>query len=274
MGRSVGLKRRTMTAAGALAGLLAGANAWAGSCDVEDSIGKAIGIEEPWLENAGYVFTQVTDNGTPQAVTLAPEVEARFNDHLGMELDLPAYTAQEPLGRAPSAFGPLAAGLKGVVLHDCDAAEGHAMLLTAEVEGQYWTARRPSVLPDEGNSVSGQLMWAALWNHWFEQGEAGYTRRVGSGITDGWFLNTSFGRPLSRRWTAQLELGIDDQLVLPARGRRGIEGSLMPQVSFRSSSGWLVALGEQASLQQGSSQTGWSSWLMLEHDFSDSDDPG
>ena len=273
MGWSIGLMRRTMTTAAAIAALLAGAPAWAGACNVEGYIGKAIGIEEPWLENAGYLFTRATNNGTPQAVTLAPEVEARFNDRLGMELDLPAYTGQEPLARAPSAFGPLAAGLKGVVLHDCDAAERHAMLLTAEIEGQYRTARRSSVLPDEGNSVSAQVMWAALWNHWFEQGEAGYAQRIGSGITNGWFLNTSFGRPLSRHWTAQLELGIDNQLVLPARGQRGIEGSLMPQVSFRSSSGWLTALGEQASLQQGSSQTGWSTWLMLEHDFADSDDP-
>lgn len=271
MSRSVRLQRWVMAGAGAVAALLAATSAWAGSCDVDGAVTKAIGIEESWLENAGYLFTQVTNNGRPDAVTLAPEVEARFNDRLGMELDLPAYTAQEPLTRSPSALGPLAAGLKGVVLRACGAAAGHALLLTGEIEGQYWTARRPSVLADEGNSATGQVMWAALWNPWFNQGEAGYTQRIGTGITSGWFLNTSIGRPLNRRWTAQVELGIDDSLAL-ADGGRGIEGSLMPQVSFRSLSGWLLALGEQASVQQGSSQTGWSTWVMVEHDFADSDE--
>jgi hypothetical protein len=247
-------------------------NAWASSCDIDSYLTKAIGIEEPWLENAGYLFTQATHDGGPQAITLAPELEGRFTDHLGMELDLPAYTTQEPLGRAPSAFGPLAAGLKGVGLHTCDLSQGRAALLTGEIEGQYWADARRSVLPDQGNAVTVQTMWAELWNPWFSEGEAGYTQRIGSGIASGWFFNTSFGRAVSSSWAAQLELEADDQLTL-AGGHRGIEGSVMPQISYRPSPEWLVAVGEQASLQQATSQTVWSSWLMIEREFSDSDDP-
>lgn len=271
MGRSFGFGRWVVVAGAVLAMTLATGSAWAESCDVDDYVTKAIGIEEPWLENAGYLFTQASNNSSPQTVTLAPEVDARLTDRLGMELDLPSYTAQEPLGRAPSAFGPLGAGLKTVGIQTCDLSEGRATLLTIEIEGQYWTDTRRSVLPGQGNSVTGQALWAELWNPWFSDGEVGYTQRIGSGITSGWFVNTSVGRALSSAWAAQLEVEVDDQLPTLTDGHR-IEGSVMPQISYRPSSQWLVALGEQASLQQGSSQIGWSTWLMIEREFSDTDD--
>jgi hypothetical protein len=273
MSRSFGFGRWSILAGAVLAIMLATGTVRAESCDVDDYVTKAIGIEEPWLENAGYLFTQVNNNSSPQAVTFAPEVEARFTDRLGMEFDLPSYTAQEPLGRAPSAFGPLGAGLKGVGIHTCDVSEGRATILTGEIEGQYWTDTRRSVLPGEGNSVTGQALWTELWNPWFSEGEVGYTHRIGSGITSGWFFNTSVGRTLSSAWAAQIELEVDNQLTL-ADGHRDIEGSVMPQISYRPSSQWLVALGEQASLQQGTSEAFWSTWLMIECEFSDTDDPG
>jgi hypothetical protein len=271
MSRSFGSGRWAMIGVAVAAAMLATGSAWANSCDVDAYVAKAIGIEEPWLENAGYLFAQVSDNGSPGAIALAPEIEARFSDRLGMELDLPAYTAQEPLGRAPSAFGPLAAGLKAVGIQTCALDEGRATLLTGEIEGQYWADPRPSVLPGQGNSVTGQAMWAQLWNPWFGEGEVGYTRRIGAGIVSGWFFNTSLGRSWRAGWSAQVELEADNQLTSAKRHR--IEGSVMPQIGYRTSSQWRVALGEQASLQQGASQTGWSTWLMIEREFADTDDP-
>ena len=50
-------------------------------------------------------------------------------------------------------------------------------------------------------------------------------------------------------WAGQLELEVDNQLTL-AGGHRGVEGSVMPQISYRPSSDWLLALGEQASRQR------------------------
>jgi hypothetical protein len=270
--RRICINSRAAILGAASAGLLAASSAWAGSCDVDDYLVKAIGIEEPWLENAGYLFTQVPNNGRPQAVTLAPEIEARLSDRFGMELDPPAYTAEEPLGRGPSAFGPLAAGLKEIGLYACAPSQGRATLLTGEIEGQYWAETRPSVLPGQGNSVTVQAMWAQLWNTWFSEGEAGYTQHIGSGITSGWFLNTSLGRALTQTWAVQLELELDDQLILTG-GHRGLEGALMPQISYRPSSDWRLALGEQASFQQQSAPTGWSSWMMVEREFADADDP-
>ena len=242
-------------------------HAQAQPCDVDDYITKAIGIEEPWIENAAYLYGQVDNNGSPRAATLAPELEARLAERVGLELDLPAYTAQEPLGRGPSAFGPLAAGIKLAGLHLCDMAHGRATLLTGEVEAQYWGDRRPQVLPGEGNSVTAQALWAQLWYPWFTQGEAGYTQRVGPGVTSGWFINTSFGRALGTAYAIQLEVELDNQLQLD-NGRRGMQGSLMPQIAWHVSPRWLLALGQQASFEQGASRPHWSTWLMLERELS------
>lgn len=253
---------------GALLGAQAQAQTWpVQPCDVDDYITKAIGIEEPWLENAAYLFAQANTNGSPQSLTLSPEIEGRFNDRIGMELDLPAYTANEPLGRGRSAFGPIAAGLKFAALHTCDLSEGRASLLTAEVEGQYWARPRQSVLPDQGNAVTAQVMWAQLWYPWFSQGEAGYTQRLGSGVTSGWFVNTSLGRAIRTVYAVQVEVEVDNQSTLD-NGQRGLEGSVMPQIAYHLTPQWLLALGEQASLQQGQSRhPQWSTWLMLEREF-------
>uniref|UniRef100_E6PMV0 Uncharacterized protein n=1 Tax=mine drainage metagenome TaxID=410659 RepID=E6PMV0_9ZZZZ len=279
--------------AGMLFGMQAQAQPWqVQPCDVDDYITKAIGIEEPWLENAVYGFAQADNNGSLRSLTLSPEFEGKFSERLGMELDLPAYTANEPLGQGQGAFGPVAAGLKFAALHTCNLSEGRASLLTVEVEGQYWAHPRPSVLPGEGNAVTAQVMWAQLWYPWFTQGEAGYTRGIGSqgnagppqisltptgggsasrpwgrsGVTSGWFVNTSLGHALGTAYAVQLEVEVDNQLTLDD-GHRGIEGSVMPQFAYHLTQQWLLAIGEQAAIQQGQSQPQWSTWLMVEHDF-------
>ncbi|MHB1691332.1 MAG: hypothetical protein ACYCSR_11860 [Thiomonas sp.] len=279
--------------AGMLFGMQAQAQPWqVQPCDVDDYITKAIGIEEPWLENAVYGFAQADNNGSLRSLTLSPEFEGKFSERLGMELDLPAYTANEPLEQGQGAFGPVAAGLKFAALHTCNLSEGRASLLTVEVEGQYWAHPRPSVLPGEGNAVTAQVMWAQLWYPWFTQGEAGYTRRIGSqgnagppqisltptgggsasrpwgrsGVISGWFVNTSLGHALGTAYAVQLEVEVDNQLTLDD-GHRGIEGSVMPQFAYHLTQQWLLAIGEQAAIQQGQSQPQWSTWLMVEHDF-------
>ncbi len=250
-----------------LSGVPAQAHPWlVQPCDVDDYITKAIGIEEPWLENAVYGFAQADNNGSPRALTLSTEFERKFSDRLGMELDLPAYTANESLGPGQGAFGPAAAGLKFAAVHTCNFSEGRASLLTVEVEGQYWANPRPSVLPGEGNTVTTQVMWAQLWYPWFTQGEAGYTQGVGAGAGSGWFVNTSLGHALGAAYAVQLEVELDNQVVL-GDGRRGIGGHVMPQIACHLTPQWLLALGEQAAIQQGQSRSLWSSWLMVEHDF-------
>ena len=87
--------------------------AFASCGSLDDAVTKATGIEEPWVENAGYVLASITRNAHPQTFTVAPEPEARFDRGLGMELDLPIYTTAQPLGSTAGAFGPFAAGLKG-----------------------------------------------------------------------------------------------------------------------------------------------------------------
>ena len=233
-------------------------------CDVDDYVTKAIGIEEPWIENAGYLFSQLSNN-KPGALTLAPEIEGRLSDRLGLELDLPAYTENNPLGQGSNALGPLAAGLKVAAVHTCNMGQGKATLLTIEVEGQYWADRRPDVLPGAGNAITVQAMGAQLWYPWFMQGEAGYTQRVGSGVASGWFVNTSLGKAISTVYAAQLEIELDRQLV-QADGHGGLEGYAMPQIAYHAPP-WLLALGEQAAFQQGDPHTQWSTWVMVEREF-------
>ncbi|HUX82430.1 MAG TPA: hypothetical protein VMV35_06300 [Halothiobacillus sp.] len=231
------------------------------NCDVDDFITKAIGIEEPWLENSGYLYAQL-NRGHPGSLTLAPEIESRFGDRIGMELDLPSFSADFPLGRGPSALGPAAAGIKYAVLHDCKGDSGEATLVTLEVEGQY----APQKLAGEGNAITSQIMWAQLWYPWFTQGEAGYTQQVGHGVTNGWFFNTSLGRAIHGVYSFQIEIEGDNQWVM-AHGVRGYQGYVMPQVAYHASPKWLVAVGEQAGRQQGNNHTVWSTWGMLEREF-------
>jgi hypothetical protein len=231
------------------------------NCDVDDFVTKAIGIEEPWLENSGYIYAQAS-HANPSSLTLAPEIEGRFSDQIGMELDLPEFSANFPLGRSQSDLGPTAVGLKFAALHDCNPAKGEATLVTFEVEGQY----SPAKLSGDGNSVSPQVMWAQLWYPWFTQGEAGYTQQVGNGVTNGWFANTSLGRAIHGVYAVQLEGEADNQLIM-ANGQRGLEGYLMPQVAYHASPKWLIAIGEQAEKQQGAHKTKWSTWGMLEREF-------
>ncbi len=231
------------------------------NCDVDDFVTKAIGIEEPWLENSGYIYAQASRD-EPSSLTLAPEIEGRFSDRIGLEFDLPEFSANFPLGRSPSALGPTALGLKFAALHECNPERGEATLVTFEVEGQY----SPAKLSGEGNSVSPQVMWAQLWYPWFTQGEAGYTQQVGKGVTNGWFVNTSLGRAIHGVYAVQLEVEGDNQLTM-ANGQRGLEGYLMPQVAYHVSPKWLIAIGEQAEKQQGAHETKWSTWGMLEREF-------
>lgn len=235
------------------------------NCDVDDYIIKAIGIEEPWVENAGYLYSQFT-KASPATLSVAPEIEARFNERLGMEIDLPAYTSTLPLGKGQTAFAPFAAGLKAGAIHKCNPDRGLATLLTFELEGQYWIDRRPDVMPGQGNAVTAQAMWAQLWYPWFNQGEIGYTQHVGTGVTSGWFINTSIGKTFDNpSYSFQLEVEADNQVLLD-NGGRGMEGYFMPQVAYRREP-WLFAIGEQANVQQGSLHPGWSTWLMVEREF-------
>jgi hypothetical protein len=79
-------------------------------------------------------------------------------------------------------------------------------------------------------------------------------------------VNTSLGRALNTAFAVQLEVEADNQLMLD-NGRRGIEGSVLPQVGYHLSQQWLLAVGEQVAFQQDTAQPQWSTWMMVERDF-------
>lgn len=235
------------------------------NCDVDDYISKAIGIEEPWLENAAYVFAQAS-NDRPGSLVLSPEVEARLGERVGLELDIPALTVNDPLGHAQAVAGPAGAGLKFAAIHTCEMDRGRATLLTFEAEAQQWIDPHPGELPGAGNTVAVQAMWAQLWYPWFTQGEAGYVQHVGAGPMSGWYINTSVGTNLRAGMAVQLEAEIDNESTR-SDGQRGLEGSLFPQISYHVGQEWTFALGEQVSLRQGDGHLQWSTVGMVEREF-------
>ncbi|MGC8504058.1 MAG: hypothetical protein ACP5MM_04600 [Acidithiobacillus sp.] len=238
----------------------------AATCEVDEYVTRAIGIEEPWLENAAYLFSQ-TANQAGGAWVLAPEMDLRLSDRVGLEIDPPAYVMNYPVGRGPAAFGPAGLGLKVPVPQRCNQlGRGRATIVTAEVEGQFWPAPQRNAIDGAGSSITAQVEWAQLWWPWFNQGELGYTQRVGTGVTSGGFVNTSLGRALDATTAIQVELELDDQLI---RGdeKRGLEGSVMPQVAYRPGPQWLLAIGEEFAVRENDWHPQISTMLMAEREF-------
>ena len=230
---------------------------WA-DCDNQGTP-KAIGIEEPWLENAGYLFAK-NFAGSPGSFALAPQADIRFSRWVGMEIDLPSWRVTG----SRSSSHALGAGLKVPLIAGCQGSRSPHTFLTAEIEGQYSPQRAP-ILNGPGNSVTAQVEWAQGAETFYE-GELGYTKGLGLGAISGWFLNTSVGRKLGKAVAIQLEFAIDHEDFL-ASGRLGLEGSILPQIAFHIFPSWLLALGEQIGWAQSQHKTQWRTWLMVEREF-------
>jgi len=238
----------------------------AATCEVDEYVTRAIGIEEPWVENAAYLFSEI-GNQSGGALVLSPEMDLRLSDRLGLEIDLPAYVMNYPLGRGPAAFGPAGLGLKVPVLESCNRlGEGRATVVTTELEGQFWPTPHRNAIDGAGSSITAQVLWARLWWPWFNQGELGYTQRVGTGVTSGGFINTSFGRAISATTAMQVELEMDNQLT-KSDGKRGLEGSILPQLAYRPGPQWLIAIGEEFAVRENDWHPELSTVLMVEREF-------
>lgn len=64
LNRPFGFSRWAVIAGAGFATTLATGSAGAERCDVDDYVTQVIGIEEPWVENAGDLFTQVTNRNS------------------------------------------------------------------------------------------------------------------------------------------------------------------------------------------------------------------
>jgi len=144
---------------------MANADSYVEQCDVDDYIIKAIGIEEPWIENAVYGFAQFSNNKNGQ-FSFYPEVEAKFSNRLGAEIDLPSYVSDYPIGKGNSGIGTFTIGPKVLLLRKCDFQEGKAYLLTFETEFSY--SPIPNSIASTGNSLAEQIEYCRI--HIFLQG--------------------------------------------------------------------------------------------------------
>jgi len=240
---------------------MANADSYVEQCDVDDYIIKAIGIEEPWIENAVYGFTQFSNNKNGQ-LSFYPEVEAKFSNRLGAEIDLPSYVSDYPIGKGNSGIGAVTIGPKVLLLRKCDFQEGKAYLLTFETEFSY--SPIPNSIASTGNSLTEQIEYGVLSYPYFSTGELGYTEKLSNEATNGYFVNISLGRNITPSFAVQLETEADNQYLY--NDKHALEGFLMPQVEYHIS-GWLLGVGEQASLQEYSSKTEYSTWVMIEREF-------
>jgi len=83
--------------------------------------------------------------------------------------------------------------------------------------------------------------------------------------TNGYFVNISLGRNITPSLAVQLEAEVDNQYLY--NNKHALEGFIMPQAEYHISSGWMFGIGEQASLQEYSSKTEYSTWVMVEKEF-------
>lgn len=177
---------------------------------MDDYIIKAIGVEEPWIENAVYGFTQFSNNKNGQ-FSFYPEVEAKFSNRLGAEIDLPSYVSDYPIGKGNSGIGTFTIGPKLLLLRRCDFQEGKAYLVTFETEFSY--SPIPSSIASTGNSLAEQIEYGVLSYPYFSTGEFGYTEKLSNKATNGYFVNISFGRNITPSFAVQLEAEADNQYL-------------------------------------------------------------
>ena len=99
---------------------------------------------------------------------------------------------------------------------------------------------------------------------YFSTEELGYTEKLSNEATNGYFVNISLGRNITPSFAVQLETEADNQYLY--NDKYALEGFLMLQVEYHIS-GWMLGVGEQASLQEYSSKTEYSTWVMIEREF-------
>ncbi len=231
-------------------------------CDVDDYIIKAIGVEEPWLENSFYTYVQADNNKNGQ-LSVYPELETKFSKKIGAEIDLPYYVSSYPLGKGGSATGPLTIGPKFLLLRRCDFAEGKAYLFTFETELSYWANPHTNII-STGSSASEQIEYGMLNYPYFSTGEIGYTEAISQQAVSGYFVNLSVGKNITSSFAVQTEAEIDNQYL--HNNTHALEGFVMPQIEYHIY-GWMLGLGEQVSVQEFEPRPQYSTWIMVEREF-------
>ena len=227
---------------------------------------RPLNVEEAWVENAAYFVTTVDDHVSPgNQISLAGEGDFAVNSSIGGEVDFPLFVYQHPLGSGPKTFGPMALGLRDVVVAKGTPDSPTAVVLSIEAEGQYWLHPQYADFPGLGNSVTGEALGGYRREATMVQFETGYTQPIGRGAVSGWFGNVAFGRNLSHGLTPQLEFDFNTNSLLED-GRAVLGGAVVPQIGWQWRE-WFFSVGESLGWAHGQHGLAPATQLLIEHDI-------
>lgn len=241
--------------------------------DPDHGMARALGIEEPWVENAAYFSSNRNNNASPgHAWNSGVEWDAVLGKDWGAEIDVPGILATQPLGRAPATLAPLTAGLKYSPWHWGDDDSEDAGVVGMEVEGGWWATPQPANFPGVGSSLAEQVLFGIRHGTNWIQGEYGFNQRVSADARTGWFANSALGHRLSKDWVIQLELDLNRTSV-DALGHTVAGMMLTPQVGWQINPRWQMILGESFGHIEGQASLGTITSILFEYSFvKDSDD--
>jgi len=244
--------------------------AYAGG-DPDQGMSRAWNIEEPWIENAFYIYaSRDNDNAAGNALNLSGERDVAFSRRWGAEIDAPGLMAKEPLGKGPSALAPIAVGIKYAPWQWGSDDDDSAGVIDFEIEGAWWPNPQPQNFPGTGSSLTEQvLIGLRRSSHWL-QGQYAISQRLGADARSGWSANTAIGQRLNETWSLQMEVDLNRTSV-DANGATTMGIAWIPQVSAQIGHAWVVVVGESFSRVGQSGYTGTTN-LMFEYRFDNDED--
>lgn len=235
--------------------------------DLDRGVVRSINIEEAWVENAIYLHS-VNDDVFSKGNTweLSGELDFAFNSWIGGEFDFPVFLMNYPLGSGPSAFGPLALGLRVVPYQFGSEVSRQAAILSVEVEGSWWPTPQIHTFLGQGDSVTAEFLWAYRYHRVYFQGITGYTTPVGPGAVADPFFQASAGRTWQNVWALQLEADWNGAIPI-SRGQVASVVTVIPEVAYMPFGDiWLNEVGEGLSIY-GSLGPQPTTYFMMEYEF-------
>lgn len=237
--------------------------------DPDHGMKRALGIEEPWIENAAYFSTIRDNSGQPgSAWNFGAEWDAALGGNWGTEIDAPGILARQPLGRSPAALAPFSAGLKYMPVSVGDDRSENAFVLGFEVEGGWWTNPQPANFPGTGSTIAEQVLFGARHGRYWLQGEYGLSQRIDNDARSGWYANSALGYSLSNDVAFQLELDLNRTSV-DNFGHTASSMMLTPQVNWQINPKWQMIVGESVGRIEGIASLSVMTNVLFEYSLDD-----
>ncbi len=252
--------------------VLAGWPLQAHAGDPDQGMSRAWNIEEPWIENAYYIYASRDNSNAPgHTVSASVERDVAFSRRWGAEIDGPGVMAVQPLGKGAVAMTPLSFGLKFAPWQWGSDDEDSAGIIDFEVEGGWWPRPQPQNFPGTGSSMTEQVLIGLRQSSRWLQGQYAVTQRLGADARSGWSANTAIGQRLSQIWSVQLELDLNHTSVA-ANGATTLGITWIPQVCMQIGHAWEMVVGESFARVGGQSGYTGTTNVLFEYRFDNDED--